>query len=104
MTNTETFEVVSGAWRFAVDGDEMDVYRNGEHVRTMPYPPELFQSMPSELGHLIGSLEREIAVEDAETRMGIEEATEVWDRQFDDDADPVRVEAAGRVLTGAGWQ
>jgi hypothetical protein len=48
--------------------------------------------------------EREAEIEAAMDRMNPEEARETWDRQFDEDADPIRVEAAGRILTAAGWQ
>jgi hypothetical protein len=47
-------------------------------------------------------LEGEIA--EAEKRMDVEEARDVWDAQFDEDADPIRVEAAKRILTAAGWE
>ena len=48
--------------------------------------------------------EREAEIEDAMDHMSVEQARETWDRQFDDDSDPIRVEAAGRILTAAGWE
>lgn len=47
-------------------------------------------------------LEGEIA--EAAASMDAEEAREIWERQSDEDVDPIRVEAAKRVLTAAGWE
>jgi hypothetical protein len=52
----------------------------------------------------VESLGLEAEIEKAEVSMTVEEAREIWEQQSDEDADPIRVEAAKRVLTAAGWE
>jgi hypothetical protein len=101
------FDLTEGRWRITATyarEENVTVYLDGQEWRTYTYPGYKIWNIAAHLGEHVALLDRKLAVEQAEEKMDVEEARDVWDAQFDEDADPIRVEAAGRILTAAGWE
>lgn len=99
-------DITQGRWRITASyapESNVDVYLDGEHWRTFTVPGVRIWNIPAHLDEYVAILDGKLAVEAAEEGMTVEEARRVWDGQHADDADPIKVKAAERILTGNGW-